>query len=390
MSKRLQDIFEECLERLQQGDSIENCLMSYPEVAAELEMLLRTARNVNWRASIVQPRPEFKARARAQFIGAQHYAAQVQEPKRQPTFFSLQRAWVPALAMVLILVFSSLGTAVASNAMPDEPLYPVKLATEQVQLTFSFSDEDKAELYAKLVETRSQEIVAMATQGKPEQVIIASQRLDQHLEAAEVAINKVEETKVKPAPAATQTTPIVPTPAPVPSTGDTVAKAEKLRQSLTTTISKNLTDLQDAQSKVPDKAKEALQKAIELSKKRQTKLKQPPAIKPTPAPTPGPVPPVHPKPPQEPKIPPDPPNPPGGQQPPKPPTIVPGGNGKNTPLPSTPSDDNSPTSGPAGSGKNTGDASKTPSSFIPASSPATTSTSAARPATNMTLSGIKK
>ena len=85
MSKKLEEIFDECLERLQQGDSIENCLMQYPEVAAELEILLRTAVNVNWRSSLVRPRPEFKAYARAQFIGMQHAAAQKKQPSHRPT-----------------------------------------------------------------------------------------------------------------------------------------------------------------------------------------------------------------------------------------------------------------------------------------------------------------
>jgi hypothetical protein len=153
MNRQLEEIFNECVERLHQGDSIENCLLSYPEFATELETLLRTALNVNWRGSMVQPRPQFKALARSQFINAQYATAQAKQAR--PTFFSLQRAWAPALAMVLLLIFSSVGTAAAaSNAMPDQPLYPVKLATEQVRLTLAFSDKAKAELNVQLVEVR--------------------------------------------------------------------------------------------------------------------------------------------------------------------------------------------------------------------------------------------
>jgi hypothetical protein len=123
MSRQIEEIFNECVERLRQGDSIENCLISYPEVASELELLLRTAMNVNWRASMVQPRPEFKYQARYRFINAQYAAAQEEEARARPTLFSLQRAWVPALGLVLLLIFSSVGTAAAAaNSMPDEPL----------------------------------------------------------------------------------------------------------------------------------------------------------------------------------------------------------------------------------------------------------------------------
>jgi hypothetical protein len=317
MSKQLEEIFNECVERLQQGDSIENCLMNYPQVAAELEILLRTTVNVHWRASMVRPRPEFKAYARAQFIGAQYAAAQERRPSSRPTIFSLQRAWVPALAMVLLLVFSSVGTAAASsNAMPDQPLYPVKVATEQVRLAMAFSDEAKAELNVQLVEIRSQEIATMAAEGKPEQVTAVTERLSQQLEAAEKAIVKIEETSSKQVTPATQVTPVsppkpavppkqptqpakLPTPPSTttkpttkqPSTGNTTKSlpkpstastqkattndATKLRETLRTTISKNVTTLENARDKTPVQSKAALQKAIDLAKARQLELQQP-------------------------------------------------------------------------------------------------------------------
>jgi hypothetical protein len=299
MNRHLEEIFNECIERLRQGDSIENCLLNYPEEAAEIEPLLRTASNINWRASMVQPRPEFKARARYQFINAQYAEAQAKEARFHPTLFSLQRAWMPALVMVLLLVFSSVGTAAAaSNAMPDQPLYPVKLATEQVQLTLAFSNETKAELNTKLMETRSQEIITMATQGKTDQVIAATARLAQNLEAAETALNKVEETKTRqfsppPRPATlapTQPAPSQPLPPPAssdktkentgPAGGQTATtrasvEADKLRQSVTASINKNLASLENAQEKTSEKAKEALQRAIELTKNKQIQIQKP-------------------------------------------------------------------------------------------------------------------
>ena len=63
MAKKLENIFNECLERILQGESLESCLASYPKEAAQLEPLLRTALGFSWRASSVQARPEFKARA---------------------------------------------------------------------------------------------------------------------------------------------------------------------------------------------------------------------------------------------------------------------------------------------------------------------------------------
>lgn len=66
MSDRFEDILNECIDRLLQGESLEQCLQRYPEQAAELKPLLQVALEAQ-EASAVEPRPEFKAKAREQF-----------------------------------------------------------------------------------------------------------------------------------------------------------------------------------------------------------------------------------------------------------------------------------------------------------------------------------
>ncbi|GAI36246.1 unnamed protein product [marine sediment metagenome] len=65
--------------------------------------------------------------------------------------------------------------------MPDSLLYPVKLATEQVQLALTPSDIGKAELCAKLADRRVAEIIHMADKGDAQQVEAITQRLDERL-----------------------------------------------------------------------------------------------------------------------------------------------------------------------------------------------------------------
>jgi hypothetical protein len=167
-------------------------------------------------------------------------------------------------------------------------------------LTLAISDEAKAELNVKLVETRSQEIVAMATKGKPEQVAIATARLEQNLDAAEVAINKIEETKARQVTSSRSglVTPAPPIPVkPLPpqsatsSTSNktkdntigaqaedqkvTSLEADKLRNSLKANITKNLDALQNAEGKVQDKTREALRRAIEITRNKELKIQQP-------------------------------------------------------------------------------------------------------------------
>lgn len=328
MDKKLEKIFNECIDRLLQGETIDDCLKSHPQLADELEPLLLTAIDISWKATKIEPRPEFKSMARARVQSAFIYAQQHKQKKqpKQSGFFSLQRAWVPALSAVLVIVLSSAGTvAASSNALPDETLYPVKEATENTRLALTFSDAGKAKFYVQLVETRSQEIVEMAIQGKTEIIVEVTERLTDHLEEADLAIKRVEASaiaKIKPqpiivvpatpesdskipeqppkpalAPDKSTSTPTVgktedskgpeeppkrevtpDKPATTPAIDKTedgkVPEAERLRKRLKESLSQNLQLLQDALDKTPEQSKIALFKAIETSNKIRIQMQQ--------------------------------------------------------------------------------------------------------------------
>lgn len=177
-SKEFDNILEECLERvLTGGETVEQCLASYPEQAAELEPLLQTALLAKGAVDI-KPRPEFRARARYQFQSA----LREMELKRERRFFGGQPRWATVvIAVVVLLVASSSTVMAASNSMPDGPLYPVKLATEAVRVALTPSDLGKAELYVKLADKRVAEIARMADKGKAEQVEKTAERFNAHL-----------------------------------------------------------------------------------------------------------------------------------------------------------------------------------------------------------------
>jgi hypothetical protein len=164
---------------LVKGETVEECLRRYPEHARELKSLLETA-TATKKATAVQPTPEFRERARQQF-----YAALRQMPaqkKRAGFSWGGQPRWATVVAVVLAILLVSSGTvAAASGSMPDQPLYPVKRASEQVRLALTFSPLHRAELYARLADRRVLEIVYLASKNKPEQVQRATQALDGHL-----------------------------------------------------------------------------------------------------------------------------------------------------------------------------------------------------------------
>src|SRR3989338_4531943 len=177
-SIELDNILNECLERLLSGETMEQCLSRFPEHANELKPLLETALSVK-KATMIQPRPEFRENARLQFQSALNRIEH--KPRRSFLNWLQQPQWATAMTAVLILLLAG-GTAAAANgSMPDEPLYPVKLTVERIRLSLTSSALGKAELYTSLVERRMTEIASMTNKNKPEKIEQVVQLLDTSL-----------------------------------------------------------------------------------------------------------------------------------------------------------------------------------------------------------------
>ena len=182
-NKDIENILDECLERmLLNGETVEQCLANYPEHADELRPLLETAMNAGVVSSI-QPGAEFRDRARHQLQAA---FRDMEEKQRRPFFiWNWQPRWATAaVTIALVLLISGGGTAAAAaGSMPGDTLYPVKLATEQTRLAFTFTDLGKAEVYTELADKRVDEIIYLVEQNKPNQIETTSERLNGHLDA---------------------------------------------------------------------------------------------------------------------------------------------------------------------------------------------------------------
>jgi len=205
MARKLDDIFNECYERIRTGESLHSCLARYPEHRAELKSLLETAFDIGRRASYIHPRPEFRHWAQVRLQGAQHYASQQGQVAKPGHFSWWRQSWAVAVTAVLILMLTTGSTvAASSNAMPDQTLYPVKLATEEMRLAFAVTDTQKAEIHTQLAETRAAEVEVMASQGKTEHAAITAARLAKQLELANSAIAQAESAAgTAPTPTAT-------------------------------------------------------------------------------------------------------------------------------------------------------------------------------------------
>jgi hypothetical protein len=169
MKDELQQILEDCLELLEQGASIEDCLNKYPADAGELKSLLNIAQRSRRSLHYAIPR-DAKARIRTRIMT--HYDRQHWPRGQKTPIWSLLRRWAYVTIFVLtFLIVAGVGLNVASaNAVPGDTLYPVKRSFEEIQIAFSLSDMAKAETHVRLAERRINEIVELARKGESEYI----------------------------------------------------------------------------------------------------------------------------------------------------------------------------------------------------------------------------
>jgi hypothetical protein len=137
-------------------------------------------------------------RARAEM----HSILQKTEEKKKRSLFGFgwHRSLVTAMSVILAVFVITGGTAaVASNAMPDNFLYPVKLVTENVQLAFTFTNLGKAEANARIADTRVDEIIYLANGDNPDagEIDVLATNLNTNLLNIAVYSSKLEDESVK-------------------------------------------------------------------------------------------------------------------------------------------------------------------------------------------------
>ena len=109
--KGFEEALAECLASLERGRSVEECLARYPELARELEPLLRTALGLQ-RTYTVGPRPSFQRAARQRFLAAARRRPRAVAPP--PRHFSFGWRWAPAgLAAAGVAAAIALATVLA-------------------------------------------------------------------------------------------------------------------------------------------------------------------------------------------------------------------------------------------------------------------------------------
>ena len=163
MKKSLDEILEICLDRIKvNGDTVEQCLGSYPKHAAELEPLLRAALSVTRASFTIKPRPEFERVAKYRLLSALE-AKEAKKAERRKPLWGWQRRWALVFAVIVVLLLVGSGTIMAaSSSLPGDTLYPIKTATEKVQGFFTLGNESKASFNIKLAQRRINELESLS------------------------------------------------------------------------------------------------------------------------------------------------------------------------------------------------------------------------------------
>ena len=188
-----EDILANCIDEILAGKStIEDCLARYPHLSDELRPLLKLALGIQ--PEEVTPSPEFKQRARKRLLEAMQPSVAPTEPRRLDIFGWLKplaRRTAVAIVVAALLVGGGATAYAAQGSMPDEVLYPMKIATEKVRLAVTPSEAGKAGLHIAFAERRVQEMAEMGRRGRVEEVTMLATALDYHLEQVKGLIEVV-------------------------------------------------------------------------------------------------------------------------------------------------------------------------------------------------------
>jgi hypothetical protein len=155
MKRNIQEIFNECLERKFNGEPVDALFAQYPEFAIELKSLLVTTLAVRNCDDLAIDK-SFKTSLKNEVLTG------IRDAKEKPINVTpvFRTAWfVTVTAVMLIMVLLSGTVVAASSSMPDGILYPVKLASEQVRLSFKTNNVSKLEYSAELANIRVSELI---------------------------------------------------------------------------------------------------------------------------------------------------------------------------------------------------------------------------------------
>ena len=169
-----EDIIANCIDEIQAGKcTLEDCLARYPSLSDELRPLLKIAMGIQPEAAT--PSPQFRQRARIRLLQAMQAPA-ADAGRAGLDIFGWLKPPAPGRRLSYALIVATViwalivagGTTVhaSQDSLPDDTLYPVKTAVENLRLAVARTPEARASLHLELAERRVQEVAAQSSLGR--------------------------------------------------------------------------------------------------------------------------------------------------------------------------------------------------------------------------------
>ena len=153
---KTQSLFQECLQLIHSGASLEDVLAQYPQEAEELRPLLVTALLAQKAAQQLQPPAPAQSRSLGRFLSEAQQARQ--NPRRKPWFSAMRLVYSLAILLVVLFIATGSAVAVSAHALPGQPLYSVKLATENTRLMLATNPRQRLDLEQSFDQERAVEV----------------------------------------------------------------------------------------------------------------------------------------------------------------------------------------------------------------------------------------
>jgi hypothetical protein len=170
MNEERYDAFEACLAALEKGVEVDECLESYPEMAEDLQPLLETAMFARSKAEDYVPNAAFH-RTRSRLLDKAALLRGQVEPRRpRLNFGRLPRMAFVALVLALIFFMSWRGAVESAQALPGDPLYPLKLRAEEVRLGIVPNASAKRAIEVTYEQRRVDEVSELLDMGRAVEV----------------------------------------------------------------------------------------------------------------------------------------------------------------------------------------------------------------------------
>jgi hypothetical protein len=101
-----------------------------------------------------------------------------------------------AVSGVLVLSLVATASVASADALPDEPLYRLKVASEQVRLALAQSPEDRAAVWLSMADHRLAEAERLAVAGREPEALVAASAYGTQLAEAAAELASIERLQV--------------------------------------------------------------------------------------------------------------------------------------------------------------------------------------------------